>query len=124
MQVGDSPSRVRAETVALHRSERTGKTKLEALSGIEGNDAAAAGHQIHQTLESSFHGIQILVNIRVIKLHRGQNDGVGKVVHELGALFEESSVVLVALEDEMFALSQSKTAAKVFRDAADQERGL
>src|SRR5258708_23788144 len=39
-------------------------------------------------------------------------------------LIEECSVVLVAFQNEMFSLTQMKTGAKVFRDAADQKRWL
>src|SRR4030088_2994693 len=45
-------------------------------------------------------------------------------MQKLQTFVEESRVVLVAFEDEVFALSQLKTAAKVFRHSADQERRL
>src|SRR5579872_1516778 len=60
----------------------------------------------------------------MIKLHRRQNERVGKVMQKLWSLVEESSIVFIALEDEVLTLSQLKTTTKVFRNPADQERRL
>src|SRR5271169_5115919 len=121
MQVGDSPRCIGAGTISLHRAERASKTTLEAVSGIESDDAAAARHEVHQALEGGFHSVEVLVNISVIKFNRRQDDGVRKVVQELWTLVEERSIVLIAFDDEVLPLSQLKAAAEVFRDSADQE---
>src|SRR5580704_578403 len=124
MQVRDWPSCIRAGAVALHRAKGASETAIKALAPIEGDDAAAARDEIHQPLKGRFHGVEVFVNICVIKFDRSQNDGVGKIMQKLWALVEESGVILIAFEDEVFALSQLKAAAKVFRDAANQERRL
>src|SRR5579872_1577309 len=120
----DSPACICAGTISLHRTERARQTTLDALARIECNDAATARHQIHQSLERGFYGVEIFINIGVIKLNRRQDDRVGEIVQKLRTLIEESRVVLIAFEDEVFALSQLEAAAKVFRYPAHQERGL
>src|SRR5260370_9167226 len=60
----------------------------------------------------------------VIELDRGKNDRLGKIVKELWSFIEESGVVLVAFQDEVLSLPQSKAAAKIFRNAAHQKRRI
>src|SRR3979411_855254 len=124
MQISDSPGCLRGGTISLHRTKGAGKATLDALAGVEGDDASATRHQIHQSLESRFYSVEIFIDIGVIKFNRSQDYRVGKVMQELRPLVEESRVVLIAFADELFALSQLKTAAKVFRHSADQERRL
>jgi hypothetical protein len=57
----------------------------------------------------------------MIEFHRGEDQGVRKVVQELRTLIEERGVVLVAFEDEMLAFAETETAAEIFRDTPDQE---
>ena len=60
----------------------------------------------------------------MVEFNRSQNDGIGKVVQKFWSFIEKCGVVLVALKDEVFALSQLKAAAEIFRDSANKERGL
>ena len=60
----------------------------------------------------------------MIELDRRQNDGVRKIVQELRAFVEESSIVFVAFQDEILPAAQLKAAAEILRDSADQERRL
>ena len=89
---------------------------------IESDDASPARHQIHQTLERGFDRIEILVDVGMIKLDRGQNHCIGKVVEELGPLIEEGGIVFVAFEDEVLPRAEMKARPEVFGDAAYQER--
>ena len=123
-QIGNSPGRILARSVSLHWTKRPGQAAFDTLACIEGDNAAAARHQIHQTLERGLDGVEVFVNVGVIELHRGQDDGVGKVVQEFRALVEKRGVVLVAFENEVLTRSQLKAAAEIFRNAADQERRL
>src|SRR5438105_12079241 len=45
-------------------------------------------------------------------------------MQEFWAFVEKRGVVFIAFDDEMFPLPQSEAAAKIFRNAADQERWL
>ena len=91
---------------------------------VEGDDATAARDQIHEALECGLDCVEILVDVGVIELDGGEDDGVGKVVQELRSLVEEGGVVLVAFEDEVLALAEVKAGAEIFGDAADEEGGL
>src|SRR5579884_355892 len=45
-------------------------------------------------------------------------------MQKLWTFIEECGVVLIAFEDEVLALPQSKAGSKIFGDAADQERRI
>jgi len=88
---------------------------------IEGDNAATARDEVDQALEGRFYSIEIFVNVRVIKLDRGENDRVREIVQEFGAFVEKRGIVFVAFDDEILAAAQLKTPAEILRDAADQE---
>ena len=60
----------------------------------------------------------------MIEFDRGQNHRVGKIVQELRTLIEERGVVFVAFQNEVPALPETETAAKVLCNSADEKRGL
>src|ERR1700685_4080965 len=80
-----------------------------------------ARHEIDEALESGLHRVQVAINVGVIELNVGENQRVGKIVHELGPFIEKGRVVLVALDDERASLAQAKAGAEVFRDASNKE---
>ncbi len=57
----------------------------------------------------------------MVEFHRGEDDGVWKIVEKLGALVEEGGIVLVAFEDEILSAAQLKTAAEVFSDPTNEK---
>jgi len=134
-QVDNFPIGARAGAVALNGAKRFSQAAIQTvraawtaggLTGetVEGDDASAARDQIDQPLECGFNGIEIFIDVGMIELDRGENDGVGKVVQEFRALVEECGVVLIAFEDEVFAITKMKTRTEIFGDASDQERRL
>src|SRR5580704_2195134 len=116
MQVGNSPGCIRTRAVSLHRTQCAGERMLETVSAVEGDNAASPRHKIYQALECGFDGIEVFINIGVIKFHRRQDHGIRKVMQKLRPLVEESRIVFIALEDEVLALSELKTAAEVLGD--------
>ena len=56
---------------------------------IVSDDEAAAGNEIDEALESGFHGVEVGVDIGVVELDVGEDEGVWEVVEELWALIEE-----------------------------------
>ena len=64
--------------IAFDRAEGLRDATLDALTGVEGDDASAPRDQIHQTFESGFYGVEIFVDVRVIELHRSENHESGK----------------------------------------------
>src|SRR5579859_6239060 len=130
-QIGDLPVRARAGAVAFDRAKGLGQAALQAWTlrrvaerAIPGDDAAAARDQIHQALECGFYRVEIFVDVGVIELDGGEDDGVGKVVEEFWSLVEEGSVIFVAFEDEVLPRPEMEAGAEVFGDAADQERRI
>ena len=124
-------SAARAGAVTFHGAERLAQATLQAGAfsrvasrAVESDDPSAARNQIHEALERGLDGIEIFVDIGMIELDGGEDDRVGKVMQELRSLVEESGVVLVAFQNEMFSLSEMKAGAKVFCDSADQKRWL
>ncbi len=110
------------EPVALDGTKCAGNTFIHVGAAVEGNHPATARDQVDQPAEGGLHRSEIVVDIGVIELHVGKDQGIGKVVHELRPFIEEGGIVLIALEDEWLALAHAKAGAKIFRDAADQER--
>src|SRR5207302_4758481 len=53
-----------------------------------------------------------------------KNQRIRKVVQKLRTLIEECGVILVAFQNKVLAIAEPKTAAEIFRDAADQKRRL
>ena len=51
----------------LNRTKRPRDAAFNAFSVIEGDKAATLGDQIDQTLECSFNGVEVFVNIGVIE---------------------------------------------------------
>ena len=60
----------------------------------------------------------------MVVLDRGEDQGLGTVVQELGAAVEVGGVVLVALDHEAGPGAAAKTDAEVDRHAADEEAGI
>src|ERR1700730_13238241 len=124
LQICDPPCCVVRSSITLHGTKSLRKRALDAVAGIEGDDASAARDEIHETLERSLNRIEVLINICVIEFDRRQDDGVRKIVQEFRTFIEECGVVFIAFQDEVFAVSKLETAAEIFCDSANQERRM
>src|SRR5438105_552434 len=85
------------------------------------NQRSVAGDEIHQTTERQFHRIEILVDVRMVKLDVIDDRDLRQVVHELRAFVEVSRVVLVAFDDEIITVGDAKADAEILNDAAHKE---
>src|SRR6185369_10652436 len=88
------------------------------------NKLAVTGNQIHKSSKGKFHRRQIVIDIGMVKLDVVYDRYLRQVVHKLRTLVEISRVVFVAFDDEVIAISNSKTHAEVLGDAANEERGV
>ena len=61
------------------------------------NDTSVPGHAAHQVVELSLYSAEIIENIGVVELQVVDGQGSRPVVHELGALVEESGIVFIRL---------------------------
>ena len=60
-----------------------------------------ARHNVDQTPKAGLDLVQVWKDIGVIKLNVIDDDGLGKVMKEFGALVEKSRVVLISFENEV-----------------------
>src|SRR6185369_12137919 len=85
------------------------------------NKLAVTGNQIHKSSKGKFHRRQIVIDIGMVKLDVVYDRDLRQVVHKLRTLVEIGRVVFVAFNDEVIAISNSKTYAEVLSDAANKE---
>src|SRR5579859_4599016 len=99
-EVFDLPVGGCGEAVTLDAAESVGNALGDVFAAVIGDDEAAAGNEIDEALEGGLHGVEVGVDVGVIKFDVGENERVRKVVQELGSLVEEGGVVLVAFNNE------------------------
>src|SRR5215469_9863906 len=99
-----------SSSIAFDGTERLSETALQACAlgliidyPVKRDNLASAGNQIHQPLERRLHRIDILVDVGMIEFDRGKDHRIRKIVQELRSLVEESGVVFIALQNEMFS---------------------
>src|SRR5579859_4132960 len=80
-------------------------------------------HYSHEVRKLSLDRCQIIEDVGMIELQIIQNCGLWAVMHEFGALVEESRVVLVRLNDEKLAAGVAGGHREIHRNAANQESG-
>jgi len=117
-EIGEAPGGISEESVTFNVTKSAGHAFGDVLRG---NDAAAAGDEIDEAFEGGSDRVEVRIDVGMVELDVGEDEGVGKIVHELRALIEESRVVLVAFDDEGAAVAQMEAGAEVFRDATDEE---
>ena len=61
------------------------------------------------------------IDVGVVEFDRSDDRGLRVVVDELWNLVEKRGVVLIAFDDEVFALSEPKALPEVLRHPADQQ---
>ncbi len=81
----------------------------------------ARPQSLEQGTKRALHVIEIAVDVGVVELDRIQQQRIGIVVQELGALVEKRGVVLVALGDEPWAGSEPKIVREVAAGTAHHE---
>src|SRR5579864_1121225 len=113
-EIGDLPRRAFLHPVTLDWTERSSEALIDIGISVVGNDFASPGNQVHQSLESRLHRVQVGINIGVVKLNGRKNHGLGEIVQKLRAFVEEGGIVFVAFQDEMLSLAQGETAPKIF----------
>src|SRR6185437_4651837 len=63
-----SSFRIGIRTVPLHLAKSAGNAAFYALARIKGDQITPTRNQVHQSLEGSFHGVEVLINVRMVKL--------------------------------------------------------
>ena len=94
-----------AGSVTFDWAKCTSQASVNAFAFLEGNDSPASGDEVYQAFEGGLNCVEVFVDVGMVEFHRGEDDGVWKIVEKLGALVEEGGVVLAAFEDEILSIS-------------------
>ncbi len=121
-EILDAPVGGGGEAVALHAAKGVADALGDVGVAVVGQDQASAGNEIHETLESDFYGVEIGVDVSVVKFNVSEDERVRKIVQEFGPFIEEGGVVFIAFHDESARGTQLKTGGEIFSHAADEER--
>ena len=70
--------------------------------------------------ERNLNRIQVFENIRMIKFDIIDDGNLGQVMDKFAAFVEKCGVVFVALNDEPFAISKSRSLAEIVRDSPNE----
>src|SRR3974390_31153 len=112
-----------SEPIPLHAAKSARSAIVHVGVAVPRYEQAALRNEVDQPLEGGLHFVEVLVNIGVIELDRGEDDGIRKIVEKLWPLVEEGGIVFVALDDEYPDNSQGERTAEVFRYPADEKTG-
>src|SRR5256886_5216115 len=116
------------ETVRFHRTKSLLGSPPQGRARffhVAPNDhATTPGNKIHQAAESQLVGFEIRINVGMIVFERRDNQIIGMVVEKLWPAVPESSFILVAFQNKLFAAAKSVTLTEVLRDAAHKKIGL
>src|SRR5215469_16898164 len=123
-QVANLPVGLWLEAVAFDTAEGFADAFGHIVAAIEGDEQAAARHEIDEALEGSLDGAEVCVDVGVVELNVSEDQRVREVVQELRTLVEEGGVVLVALDDEGPRGAELKAGSEVLSYAADEEGRL
>jgi len=88
------------------------------------DDETAARNDVRQPPEDLLDLVEVPEDVGVVELDGPDQRRVRLVVHELRALVEECSVVLVSLDDERGTGADPVRAVEVLGEPADQEPGI
>ena len=105
-----------ARCPAAHRNH-----SFKGLFALRVDDQTAGGHSTHQMVKLAFNRRQIWKNIRVIVFKIVQHRRARPVMHKLGALVEERTVVLVRLHNKKWRPAQAGRDPKILRHSTNQE---
>ena len=65
--------------------------------------------------------LEVCVDVSVVKLQVIQDQRLRTVVDKLGALVEESRIVLVGFDDKIFGIAEARGYTEIRRNPTDQE---
>ncbi len=122
-----SPGGVGLEAERLHRAHREAAERVRVRTIRAKQQQAVPWDQVHEPPEGEQHRIEIGVDVGMIELDVPDDRDVGEILEELGGLVEERAVVLVTLDHEVAALSDSIARAllpEIERDATNQQRRI
>src|SRR4029077_15149931 len=117
-----APAVVRPESV--YRSPATAGQHpfYDRIAAVD-DESSRPGHDSHEMMELRLDRSKILEDVGMIELDIVQNCDGRSVVHHLGALVEESGVVLVGFAHEEIPLAQPRGHIEVQRYTADEKAG-
>src|SRR5262249_38815657 len=115
------PLRLLSEPISFDRTESFRKTLINIAAAVPSDNAATARNQVHQSFERRLHCVEVFIDVRVIEFDRGKDHRIRKVVQKLRPFVPERGIVLVAFDDEVFAIADTKAALEILRDATNQK---
>ena len=97
---------------------------MKRFGGFVENNFSMGRDRAHQMMELAHNRFQIRENIGVIVFKVVQNDRAGTIVHKLAALIEESRVIFIGFDHEVFRFGQTGRVSEILRNTADQKTGI
>src|SRR4029079_1011875 len=83
-----------------------------------------ARNEINHSFERQLYRLQIIKDIRVIEFEVVDDRNFRTAIDELAALIKKGGVILVAFDDEPFAVGEPRALTQVRGNAADQKTGI
>ncbi len=109
-----------AEAEAFHGTVRDVEQLREVRVVAVAEELAVARDEPDEVREGFLDRGEVVEDVGVIEFEVVDDRDLGQVVDELAALVEERGVVLVALDDEPFAVREACAGAEIVRNAADE----
>ena len=106
LHVRGAPIVAAFQTVGNHGAKRFFRGFVQRFPGIRvapNDDAPAPRHQIHQAAKGQLVSVEIRVNVRVIVFQRSDDQVVGMVMKKFRAFVPVRGIVLISLQNELFA---------------------
>src|SRR6185312_6503002 len=89
LEIGNAPEGIVLHSIAFDGGKSFAEAFIHVLAGIPGDDFSASRDQIDQAFKGDLYGVQIFIYVGVIEFDRSKNDGLRKIVQELGTFVEE-----------------------------------
>src|SRR5271154_5764475 len=110
-----------AEAEFFYRAMRYVQQRREILFVAVAEQQTISRNQADEMREGFFDGFEIFKNVRVVEFEIVDDGDFRLVMDELAALVEKRRVVFITLDDEPFAVRESRALAEIVRNAADEK---
>src|SRR6201999_3924984 len=91
--VGNPPGGSVAKAVALDLAQGASHAFVDVRVTIPADQHAASWNQVYQAFEGGLHFVKVAIDVGMVELDRGKDQGVGEIVQKFRPLIEERGVV-------------------------------
>ena len=99
------------ETVCFHGTKSFFRSAPQSRARFfrvtPNNHSSTPRNKIHQAAKSQLVGFKIRINVGVVVFERGDNQIIGMIVEEFRPTVPKGSFILVAFQNELFAVTKS-----------------